>query len=94
MWCRVDLVWTDVWEESIAYIFMVEKSASEEPTWIGSSLQPPARPGPSLEDFSTLKVEKVRSSETSVHTRSTRHHNPEDGILHSNRREHLKLYKV
>jgi hypothetical protein len=31
MWCRVDLVLTDVSEERIASIFMVEKYASEEP---------------------------------------------------------------
>jgi hypothetical protein len=29
MWCRVDLVWTDVSEESITSIFRVEKSESE-----------------------------------------------------------------
>jgi hypothetical protein len=39
--------------------------------------------GSSLADFSTLKMEAIRSSETSVHTRSTRRHIPEDGILHS-----------
>jgi predicted MPP superfamily phosphohydrolase len=32
--------------------------------------------------FLYLKVEAIRSSETSVHTRSTRHHIQEDGILH------------
>jgi hypothetical protein len=47
-----------------------------------SSLQPPAHAGYSLADFSTLKIEAIRSSETSVHTRSTRRHIPEDGILH------------
>jgi hypothetical protein len=31
-------------------------------------------------------------TETSVHTRSTRRHIPEDGILHSHRRENLKSY--
>jgi hypothetical protein len=30
----------------------------------------------------TLKVEKIHSSETSVLTRATRRHVPEDGILH------------
>jgi hypothetical protein len=35
-------------------------------------LQPPAHAGSSLADFSTLKMEAIRSSETSVHTRSTR----------------------
>jgi hypothetical protein len=33
MWRRVDVLWTDVWEERIASVFMVEKSASEEPAW-------------------------------------------------------------
>jgi hypothetical protein len=37
--------------------------------------------GSSLADFSTLKMEAIRSSEKSVHTRSTRRHIPEDGIL-------------
>jgi hypothetical protein len=40
--------------------------------------------GASLADF--------LPSETSVHTRSTRHHIPEDGILHSHRCENLKSY--
>jgi hypothetical protein len=35
MWQHVDLVWTDVSEERIAYIFSVEKSASEVPVWAG-----------------------------------------------------------
>jgi hypothetical protein len=35
MWHRVDIVWTDVSEERIASILMVEKSASEEPAWAG-----------------------------------------------------------
>jgi hypothetical protein len=35
MWRRVDLLWTGVSEESIASIFRVEKSASEEPEWAG-----------------------------------------------------------
>jgi hypothetical protein len=42
-------------------------------------------------DFSTLKIEAIRSSETSVYfTGSTRRHIPEDGILHSHRCENLK----
>jgi hypothetical protein len=55
--------------------------------------QPPAHTGSSLADFSTLKMEAIRSSETAVQsTRSTRRHIPEDGILQSHRRENLKSY--
>jgi hypothetical protein len=32
-------------------------------------------------EFSTLKMEAILSSKTSVHTRSTRRHIPEHGIL-------------
>jgi hypothetical protein len=48
-------------------------------------LQLPAHAGSSLSDFSTLKMEAIRSSETSVQsTTSTRRHTPEYGILHKN----------
>jgi hypothetical protein len=57
------------------------------------SLQPPAYAGYSLADFSTLKMELIRSSETSVHIRSARRHIPKNGILHSHRSENLKSYK-
>jgi hypothetical protein len=85
MWRRVDPVkWTDVSEGRIASVFRVEKSASEEPAWAGSSrLLLFAHDNCSLADSSILKTEAKRSSETLVHfTRSTRRHIPEDGILH------------
>jgi hypothetical protein len=44
--------------------------------------------------FSTLKMEAIRSSETSVYTRCTRRHVPEDGILHSQRCENLKSFII
>jgi hypothetical protein len=48
----------------------------------------------SLADFlifaPTLKMEAIRSSETSLNTTSTRHHIPQDCFLHSHRRENLK----
>jgi hypothetical protein len=58
------------------------------------SPQPPAHAGSSLADFSTLKMQVIRSSETSVHTRTTQCHIPEDGILHSHRSESLKSYNT
>jgi hypothetical protein len=45
-------------------------------------LEPSAHVRSSLADFSTLKMETIYSSETSVHVRPTGHHIPEDGILH------------
>jgi hypothetical protein len=41
----------------------------------------PAHACSSLADFFTLKMEAIRSSETSGHKRSTQRHIPEDGIL-------------
>jgi hypothetical protein len=90
MWRRVDLVWTDFSKELIASIFRIEKSATEVPAW--ATLQQPAQANSSLADFSALKMEAIRSSETSVHTRSTRLHIPEDSILHSHHCENLKSY--
>jgi hypothetical protein len=52
--------------------------------------QAPTHVDSSLADFSTLKMEEKRSSETSVHTGSTQRHIPDDGILHSHRCENLK----
>jgi hypothetical protein len=42
--------------------------------------------------LSTLRMEVIISSETSVIKRTTGRHSPEDGILHSHRRENLKSY--
>jgi hypothetical protein len=46
-----------------------------------SCLQPPAHAGSSIADFSALKMEAIRSSEKSVHTRSTRSNFPEEDSL-------------
>jgi hypothetical protein len=62
----------------------------------GTTLLAPAHPGSSLAyflRFSTLKMEAIRSSETSVNTISTRHHIQEDCFLHRHRRENVKSCK-
>jgi hypothetical protein len=41
----------------------------------------------------TLVMEALISSETSILTRSTQRNIPEDGTLHSHRRENLKCYR-
>jgi hypothetical protein len=43
---------------------------------------------------STLKIEAICSSETSVATQHTRRHIPEDDTLHNHRCENLKSYNV
>jgi hypothetical protein len=43
-----------------------------------------------LKDCSQRDMEATRSSESSVY-KHTRHHIPEDGILHSHRSENLKF---
>jgi hypothetical protein len=59
----------------------------------GVALHTPADAGSPFADFSTLKMEAIRSSETSVNPGSTQRHIPEDEVLHSHRCENLKSYK-
>jgi hypothetical protein len=49
---------------------------------------------PSLPILSTLMMEAIRSSETSIFTRTVRRNIPGGGFLHSHRRENLKSYII
>jgi hypothetical protein len=70
------LVRTNVSEEHVAYLLQLLCTANIVPS------------SPILV---TLMMEAIRSSETSVLTRATCRHMPEDGILHCHRRENLSL---
>jgi hypothetical protein len=75
----VDLVRTDVWEKRVAL-------SSDATLIVTANVVPITR------ILSTLKMEAKFSSETSCIKRLTLRHIPEDGILHSHRRENLKSH--
>jgi hypothetical protein len=93
---RVVLVRTDVSEELSSFIIRVTINAELGTTLTLVFLLSMRRilvtvnVMPSPQNIVTMVLGALTSSETSDLTRTTRHNNPEDGILHSQRSGNLK----
>jgi hypothetical protein len=61
--------WEGIWEKE----WGVNRTTNDNGE---TSRELPANAGSSLADFSTLKMDAIRSSEMSIHTRPTRRHYP------------------
>jgi hypothetical protein len=101
---NVVLVRTDVSEERVSSIFRVERISELGKTLIVSATETHYEETGVFQllvnaniflislILSAVKTEAIRSSETLVVIRPTTPHIPEDGILHSHRRENRKSY--
>jgi hypothetical protein len=89
----VALVRIDVSEQCITSVFRVTRNGELGTALaVTSNRLVTANIVPSSPVLVTLMMEAIRYSETSVLTRATRHYSPEDGILHSHRRDNLRSY--
>jgi hypothetical protein len=95
---RVTLVRTDVSEELSASFIRVTRISELGTTLAVTTNRRKQRASvanyvvPSSPIIFSLKMAALCSSETSIFTRTPHRNNPEDGILHSHRHEHLKFY--
>jgi hypothetical protein len=97
----VALVRTDVWEELSASIIRVTRigelgttlavASNRRTLRRNSALLITANVVPSSSILVILMMEALRSSETSALTRASQRNIPEDGIIHSHRRENLQF---
>jgi hypothetical protein len=91
---RLALIRTDVSEDRSASIIRVTRIEELGTMLAVTSNLRTLRINTSSPILLTRIIEAICSSETSVLTRTTRHNIPEDGNLHSHRRENLKSYKI
>jgi hypothetical protein len=90
---RMAVVRTDVSEERIVSIIRITRIGRLGTTLVVCLLVI-ANIVPSSQILVTPMTEAIRASETSVVSRTTRRHSPEDGIFHNRRREDLRSYTV